>query len=577
MRSKKFTAVMLAALCSLSFVGCGDPSTDSSDGDVPKNNVPGADKTTIKVVNFNGGIGTEWLDEAAERFATARLTKNYATGKTGVYVDVEPGSGITLDSIGGDTTNLYFTERKWDIDTIAQNGELLDITDVIKDETREGGSLETVIKQNKLGSITGNDGKYYGLPHYEFFGGLTYDVDVFTETKAYLAAETATDKIPYGSKYGTVNLVASASTVKSNGPDGTPNTLDDGLPATMQELIILMDYFKNRTEYKPVALSGLYNNYSNYFLSGLWAALAGYEQMTNYYNCEGQIDVVTGYTTENIFPGIDYIKKPKVEKVTLNGDNGYLGNNMAAKYYAIAMLEIMQKEGFFTNGASSSGIDHYGAQKSIIYNPISSKFEKCAMLMEASYWYNEATLAGSFDSYKLLAGNDDYRNISFMPLPSAWDSSDAQAAGKNTIMDIGIGVMVANGNIKNNPEVLSAVKDFISFLYSNDELVNFTKKTGMTRPFNYTLNESDVNALPLFSQSVYKLTETSNVVYYSGTTSAYKQAKGYLKICLELPKALVLDTQYNNYLTAVKAGSSTETLFAKTQYSQAEWANIYKK
>ena len=576
MRSKKITAFILATLCSLSFVGCDGPS-NGGDGDENKNNVPGADKTTIKVVNFNGGIGTEWLDEAAERFATARLEKPYATGKTGVYVEVEPGSGITLDSIGGDSTNLYFTERRWDIDTIAQNGELLDITDVIQDETRVGGSLETVIKQNKLGSITGNDGKYYGLPHYEFFGGLTYDKDVFTESKAYLAAESATDKIPYGSKYGMVYLVATADTVKSNGPDGTPNTDDDGLPATMQELIILMDYFKNRTDYSPVALSGLYNNYSNYFLSGLWASLAGYEQMTNYYNCEGEIEVVTGYTTENLFPGIDYIKKPKIGKVTLTGDNGYLGNSMAAKYYAIAMLEIMQKEGFFTNGASSSGIDHYGAQKSIIYNPTTSKFEKCAMLMEASYWYNEATLAGSFDSYKLISGNDPDRNLCFMPLPSAWDASDVQAAGKNTLMDIGIGVMVANGNIKNNPEVLAAVKDFISFLYSNEELINFTKKTGMTRPFNYTVDKDDVDDLPLYSQSVYNLTVASNVVYYSGTTSAYKQAKGYLKICLELPKSIVIDTKYNNYLTAVKAGNSTATLFTNTQYSQAEWANIYKK
>ena len=99
----------------------------------------------------------------------------------------------------------------------------------------------------------------------------------------------------------------------------------------------------------------------------------------------------------------------------------------------------------------------------------------------------------------------------------------------------------------------------------------------MTRPFNYTLEESDVNVLPLFSQSVYKLTSTSNVVYYSGTTSAYKQAKGYLKICLELPKAIVLDTKYSNYLTAVKGGSSTKVLFENTQYTQAEWANIYKK
>ena len=298
--------------------------------------------------------------------------------------------------------------------------------------------------------------------------------------------------------------------------------------------------------------------------------------MENYYNCEGEIEVVTGMTNEPLFPGINYIKKPIVSKVTLNGSNGYLGNDMAAKYYAIAMLEIMQKEGFFTLGSNSGSVDHYGAQKTILYNPISSQFEKCAMLLEASYWYNEATVSGSIDSYNLLSGTTAPRDIRFMALPSAWDSSDVQAPGKNTIMDIGFAAMVVNGNIADKPVILNAVKEFVRFLYSEEELKYFTINTGMTRPINYEVKSEEIATLPLFSQNMYKTTTESDIVYFAGTTNAFKQAKGYLRIALELPKAIQLGTNYKDYLKAIKAGNGTQALFENTRYSATEWANIYR-
>ena len=39
-----------------------------------------------------------------------------------------------------------------------------------------------------------SDGKYYGLPHYESFFGIIYDVDMFEEELLYFADEV--DKIP---------------------------------------------------------------------------------------------------------------------------------------------------------------------------------------------------------------------------------------------------------------------------------------------------------------------------------------------------------------------------------------------
>ena len=578
MKKNRIAALFLAALCGASMVGCGGGGNGggNGDGNENKNNVEDPNKTTITVANYDGGIGSVWLDEAAERFATIHKDDHYEQGKTGIYVDVQRASGITMENILNETVNVYISEKK-DISSLAQNGEFLDITDIVKDETRVGGSLESAIKSNKLDSLKGNDGKYYGLPHYEFFGGLSYDKEVFDKNRAYFAAASEAGAMNYNCKYGQAKFVTSLDMAKSNGPDGTAGTYDDGLPSTMQELIILMQYFKDRVSgYKPVALSGLYNNYSNYFFEGLWASLAGYQQMLNYYNCEGEIDVVTGYTNEPIFPGISYIKKPVVSKVTLNGSNGYLGNDMAAKYYAIAMLEIMHKEGFFTNGSGTSSVDHYGAQKTILYNPISSQYEKCAMLLEASYWYNEATIAGSIDSYNLLAGTTAPRDVRFMALPSAWDSSDVQAPSKNTIMDIGFGALAVNGNIANKPAILKAVKEFVSFLYSEEELKNFTLNTGMTRPIDCTVGNDEIVSLPLFSQNMYKMTAESNIVYYAGTTSAFKQAKGYLKLTLALPKAIKIGTEYNNYLTPIKAGSATQALFDATKYSAAEWANIYK-
>ena len=44
--------------------------------------------TVIYVTNFNGGVGTLWFDNAAERFKELVKDKSYEEGKHGVHFEV---------------------------------------------------------------------------------------------------------------------------------------------------------------------------------------------------------------------------------------------------------------------------------------------------------------------------------------------------------------------------------------------------------------------------------------------------------------------------------------------------------
>ena len=80
-KMNKFFAVALSVLSVSSMVACGPTGS--------------GDKTVITMVNFEGGVGTDWLDEAVVRFEAQNSGKSYESGKTGVDVKVTPAQGTT--------------------------------------------------------------------------------------------------------------------------------------------------------------------------------------------------------------------------------------------------------------------------------------------------------------------------------------------------------------------------------------------------------------------------------------------------------------------------------------------------
>ncbi|MBQ7373679.1 MAG: hypothetical protein IJW64_03860 [Clostridia bacterium] len=545
MRKQRIFAIILAifmVVCSFGMLACGKKKSNSRYQAVY--NLPSNKKITIKVKNYGMGPGTLWLDEAADRFAEKYQDVKYGN-KTGVYVKIEEDSEQNTNAMANDSTNIFFDEKTSDPNALAQSNLLLNLDSIVKDTTREGGTLESKIFSSTKNIVMKGD-SYYALPHYEFYPGVVFNRDTFDKLNAYFAHEDEVNTIDHSSKYGDACFIGDETAQKSVGPDGEPDTDDDGLPCSLEEFIILCDYIKkesNSTIY-PITVTGKYfSYYPDYLMMGLWASLAGAEQMRNYYNCTGAIEVVERdssgnykFTSEPLFEGIDYVKKPvtKVVQRKEDGSEGWMGSDMAAKYYAIAMFEILYKEGFLSPSATKSN-DHWETQMDLY---LDGKFNtnNSAMLIEGSYWYNESNEKGGFDYYESYVGKKrDQINVSWMGLPTKVYTEDTEAKDP-CLLDCACAYAMINGNVAKNDALKQACLDFLAFLYTEQELGYFTAKTGIARPINYTLTSDNLSVMSNYAKQLWKMRDSaqgSNIVSWSGTTEMFLQKKGTLKLHLD--------------------------------------------
>ena len=570
MKFKKIAALLLCGATLFGATACGGNKNSGGGEQLPdwaKN------ATVIKVQNFPGGIGRKWLDEAAERFQNANKTKSFETGKEGVYISVsgtQPNSK-TLSSSG---YQIIFDERYSDIYELAQSNAVLQLDDLMAETDGEGRTLESRISAGAREGLKGGDGHYYALPHYEWFPGLIYDKDAFDKYGWYIAKDGQGTNVT--NKYGTIEITKTAAN-KSCGPDGKTGTDDDGLPSSLEELIVLCQKIKDDAKIAAFTVGGgiLYN--SNYLVEGLWASLAGYEELETVYSLNGEVEVVTGYSTENLFRGIDYIKKPITQKVTVTPSTGYLAFESAARYYATAFVEVMKKEGFLTEDATNSSVSHLQAQKKFIEGAIDgAQYKSRAFLIDGSYWYNESADNKNFTNYDYVMDGAP-REVRFMRLPtkvsgSVTEKAADEEADKTTLLDNGIAYAYINANIKNNTQLVEACKEFLKFLYSDEELRKFTASTGITRPVAYTLDSSELNGLSSYQRDVYNLSRKADILYYGSSVQEIKSNLSALKIHFSSPVMHPnIGSEYTSYLAAIYANKTAREIFEATKFSPSTW------
>ena len=160
---KRLLCAAMAVATLLSAAGCGGTNVNDGVGNA-------GEGLEISIVPYDGGIGSEWLEACAARFADLKKDEVYKEGTRGVYFKIDPSmSGIgNLESSG---TNIFFNEAGIDIRALSQSGSILDVSDVIKEPLTEYGEEESI--QSKLDddyevTLKGTDGNYYGLPYYEW-------------------------------------------------------------------------------------------------------------------------------------------------------------------------------------------------------------------------------------------------------------------------------------------------------------------------------------------------------------------------------------------------------------------------
>jgi len=597
MKKSNLAKKALATALALSFASAGVACEDALGGKITYDDV-----TIISVLNMGGGVGKAWMEKAFKRFQDSVGDKSYEDGKQGVELQIEHTTSYTLTDIKSSGYNIYFDQGQVNVQQFAADGRIMNIDDIVK------GSIENKIDERNRPGLQYN-GAYYALPHYELFPGVSYDVELFNKNDLYIAAPDETE-IEEHSAFGvTVNFAldscgndgvygtADDASKRSCGNDGVYGTADDGLPSSLLEFLVLCDKI-NKAGMTPFALAGSHTDYSAYFLSGLTASLSGYEAVQANYSFDGKIDVVTGYTDEQMFDNVKAtigvnlnLPKPVVERdVVVTEATGYKTRSQEARYYALAALEIIEQAGWINGDSYKPTSLHTAAQDSFIFSGASVggvQKEKIAMLMELSQWTNEAQDSGSLPNFYSATNRNEEtqeRQIAWMPLPTEIYESVQEGEGNAlTLIDVVDCYAFINGNIKSDG-LAQACKDFLAFLYTENELKEFVANTGVTRAgISLDYGEDVMNRLNSFEKSMVETTRNSEVkrVASIGNNKTFMSNKQAFIYYTGKGAMYSVSGRNGSYMTPIDAYRaekiSAKEVFTQTEISSTDWTNKYYK
>ena len=487
---------------------------------------------------------------------------------------------IPYETLGSDGNDIYLDEAKADMYRYSASNNLLQLDEVIDYIKNDQNLTIDPDGEKRLLGYESDDGvrHYYGLPQYEWFNSLTYDVDYFNQEGFYFAKDGATKFKTYESSLGlgTSKFVDTSDIQKSCGPDGEYGTIDDGLPSSLEEFAQLCEYIKYKGG-SPFIIPGGGSVYSFHMTQAIWAALEGAETLksitANF--SDKPVTVVKGFNAGEYFFGDKKILMPETEDVVLNNTNGYKMYDMASRYYALAFMQLAVDNGWF----HSESLDTSTTADTVQATFISPDKERAAMYIDGTYWYHEAQLSSlaPFEMWEMTNPGKP-RNLSFMNLPSQLKGSVKEGQGKkNTILDVGSSYIFVNKQVEQNEGRKRAVLDFLKFLYSEKELATFTETLGMTIPINYKYDKTKLG--DYYYTSLAEIIETSNVIATaSDNPIQYKNLSNFL---LGFGGALNYfdvkgETHMEGYFDAYKKGITAQTIFTGSCLSSATWETLLK-
>lgn len=455
------------------------------------------DAAVLNVINYDGGVGHAWLDAVIKRFEAEYADAEYVEGKKGVDINVLNTKTVTFEGLNTSEYSVYFAQGVR-FNELQAMGRLLNISDIVTEKAENGKSIESKMSEKLSDALKGYDGEYYVLPHYQSFDGVTYNKTVFDESNFYFAAEKS-DYVSAKEGDPAYGFVKNADCIKTCGPDGEFDTEDDGLPSSVEEFKRLCEYMKAKSVTPFIYYGG--NNgeaYRNKLINALWVSLEGYEGATAQFSFdsgESKSRIVTGFNGG----------KPVSELKTIKSENMADVYQQESKFYALDFFEyVFKNENNYHSASVNSVYSHTDIQKMFLKDGV-------GMLLEGTYWENEARSSGTFEIYK------DLKNVETrcMPLPIQGTGSVAEGRGRKPVMIDTLNAYAfinANTQSKFGDGIVKLAKDFLKFCYTDESLAEFTEKSSVSKNLRYSLSDEQASALTNYGKSMWNLKNGGLVV-----------------------------------------------------------------
>ena len=532
---KKFTkmlaGVLSVALLTGSLFGCGPVGPEDIEEIA-------TDKVQIFVSNYNGGVGKAWLDKVKTDFEEIYKDYTGVEGKKGVQIvpNNHKNQGDALaDDLLNERDEVFFTDASAYYEMVSTN-KVLDISSVLTDTNTDGKTIESKLTEQQRAYYKAN-GSYYALPHYEIFGGLTYNRGLFDSEGFFFAKGGAPSEYceyiqqnnenpaPMSGKFTDYKdcEFTDLSGELSAGPDGKYDTSDDGLPATYDEFFALCDRMVDYST-NPFTWSGQFGKaYMGYLLSALWADCDGKDMVELAYNFNDTADKLIQNIDSNGNITWEY-------NVNINKNTGYKMYKTEGIYRALQFLDRMTSNSSYYSNKLTEGQahSHISAQREFVlsqFNPDKWNDGKyIGMLVEGAYWENEARDMGIFDD--LSESNKTAADVSYanMPMPKVDESRIGEPA---TVVEGQGNITFVRRNV--DSAKIEIIKEFLKFCYTDAKLQEFTSITGVTRGLNYDLSNITGIGLTDYAKSIINLKQNSQVAYTVSGSEIYIAHQSYFK------------------------------------------------
>lgn len=490
---KKRIVVLLTCLATaVASFGCGARSTVELD----------ESKTTLTVGNWNGGVGYEWLEAAIDKFEEKYADTSFEEGKKGVQVVIGSNNKTSME---GETLKdmilqedvkdeVFFTEgvfyHQW------VNKELmLDITEYVEESLTDFDEEKSIADKMdpELLEALKVDGKIYALPFWQGCYCMVYNATLFDENGWYISADGG---------------YTNASGKLGAGPDGQAGTYDDGMPATYEEFFALLSKIK-QDNCTPFQMPGAHQDYFAWFISEMAADAMGSEQTKLNYNFNGTANLIKPGTLN--YDTMEF----ETEEVEITPNNAYdLARQPGLAYAVDFAQDLLQNTTYYDMNKSLSGsFKLVQSQLEFVRNPTISSAKNVAIMLDGSWWENEATAA-----FKETYGTDATKHDADMEYKvMSFPKATADKVGEESVM---VNVLDCYGFIKSNiaPEKIEVATKFLQFVHTDALMAEFTEMTSLRKPYNYEIDEE---ALTPFAKSMFETVDASTIVYPMNDNDLY--------------------------------------------------------